>query len=65
MRLSKADQKEFEKDIKSFWWLLDYNWYPYVRMVSRIKFLGYITKESFWRMYYFYINVNNENTNII
>lgn len=54
MRLSKADQKEFEKDIKSFWWLLDYNWYPYVRMVSRIKFLGYCITKNLLRMYYLY-----------
>lgn len=30
-------------DIKKYWWLLDYNWYPYVRKVSKLKFLGFST----------------------
>lgn len=30
-------------DIKKYWWLLDYNRYPYVRKVSKLKFLGFST----------------------
>lgn len=30
-------------NIKKYWWLLDYNWYPYVRKVSKLKFLGFST----------------------
>lgn len=52
MRLNKDDQKIFTAEVKKFWWLLNYNWCPYTRLVSRIKFLGYKTTKMLLRMYY-------------
>lgn len=51
-RLSNEDQKPVEKDVKKFWWLINYNWYPYTRLVSRVKFLGYGITKRLLRMYY-------------
>ena len=28
------------KDLKKYWWLVDYNWYPYVKKVAKIKWIG-------------------------
>ena len=40
--------------IKSFWWLFAYNWYPYVKLVSRIKLLGFMLTTKVLRLYYLY-----------
>lgn len=29
------------KRAQDYWWLTNYNWYPYVRKISRIRFLGF------------------------
>lgn len=52
MRLSKADQKPLEAEVKKLWWLLQYNWYPYTRLVSKVKFLGYNITKNLLRIYY-------------
>lgn len=52
MRLSKEDQKPLEAEVKEFWWLINYNWYPYTRMVSKVKFLGYNITKKLLRIYY-------------
>lgn len=52
MRMSKTDQKMYENDIKKFWWLIDYNWYPYTRLVSKFKFVGFDIMKRLLRMYY-------------
>lgn len=52
MRLNKADQKPLEAEVKKFWWLLQYNWYPYTRLVSKVKFLGYDITKKLLRFYY-------------
>lgn len=52
MRLSKADQKPLEVEVKKFWWLIQYNWYPYTRLVSKVKFLGYGITKKLLRIYY-------------
>ena len=52
MRLNKADQKPLEAEVKKFWWLLQYNWYPYTRLVSKVKFLGYGITKNLLRIYY-------------
>ena len=54
MSIPKDEQKFFEDKIKSFWWLLDYDWYPYVRLVSRMKFLGFTVVKKLLRLYYLY-----------
>lgn len=54
MRLPEKDQQIFKSEIKSLWWLLNYNWYPYVRLVSKVKFLGYSLTSKLLRMYYLY-----------
>lgn len=41
MLLSKDERKLFDDDVRKLWWLIKYNWYPYVRLVSRVQFLGY------------------------
>lgn len=52
MRLSKAEQKTLEKDVKKYWWLLNYNWFPYTRLVSKVKFLGFGITKRLLRLYY-------------
>ena len=52
MRLGKDDQKSLEADIKKLWWLLKYNWYPYTRLVARVKFLGFGITKLLLRIYY-------------
>lgn len=52
MRLSKEEQKPIEAEVQKYWWLLDYNWCPYTRMVSKVKFLGYGITKKLLRMYY-------------
>ena len=54
MRLPKEDQQTIAHKVKSFWWLLIYNWYPYVKLVSRIKFLGFTLTTKVLRLYYLY-----------
>lgn len=55
MRLTKEEQRPFNPTVKQFWWLLDYDWYPYVRKVSKVKFLGYGTTSNLLRLYYYLI----------
>ena len=52
MRLDKVDRKVLEGEIQKFWWLLNYNWYPYTRLVSKVKFMGYSVIKRLLRMYY-------------
>lgn len=52
MRLSKSEQKTLEKDVKKYWWLINYNWYPYTRLVSKVKFLGFGITKRLLRLYY-------------
>lgn len=54
MRLSKEDRQKTTNQIKSFWWLLAYNWYPYVKLVSWIKPLGFTLISKALRLYYMY-----------
>ena len=52
MRLSNKERKPLEDKIKSFWWLMEYNWYPYVKSVSRIKIFGFDVTKHMLRVYY-------------
>lgn len=52
MRIPSSERAEFETEIKSYWWLLEYNWYPYVEKVAKVKFLGYNVVKSLLRFYY-------------
>ena len=52
MRLSKEDQRPLEDDVRKLWWLIRYDWYPYTRLVSKIKFLGYSITKFLLRIYY-------------
>ncbi len=54
MRLSKNERKPLEDKIKSFWWLMEYNWYPYVKSVSRIKIFGFDVTRLMLRVYYLF-----------
>lgn len=40
-RVSKNEIKDLIQQAKRYWFLLEYNWYPYVKKVSRMKFLGF------------------------
>lgn len=55
MRLNKEEQKPLETEVKQLWWLIQYNWYPYTRLVSKVKFLGYGITKKLLRIYYKYI----------
>ena len=52
MRLSNEDRKLLESDVKELWWLVNYNWYPYVSLVSKLKFLGYDIIKNLLKFYY-------------
>lgn len=52
MRLNKEEQKPLETEVKQLWWLIQYNWYPYTRLVSKVKFLGYGITKKLLRIYY-------------
>lgn len=52
MRLTKDDQRTLEAEVKRLWWLIHYNWYPYTRLVSKVKFLGYNITKNLLRIYY-------------
>lgn len=52
MRLSKDCQKPLEAEVKKLWWLLRYNWYPYTRLVAKVKFLGFGITKYLLRFYY-------------
>ena len=52
MRLTKDDQRTLEAEVKRLWWLIQYNWYPYTRLVSKVKFLGYNITKNLLRIYY-------------
>lgn len=40
-RVLKDDIKDLISQAKKFWFLLEYNWYPYVDKVSKVKFLRF------------------------
>lgn len=46
----KSKNTIFFKRLKDLWWLTKYNWYPYVRPVSKVRFLGFdlIRKLLLW-----------------
>lgn len=46
----KSENPTFFKRLKSLWWLVEYDWYPYVRPVSKLGFLGFdaIRKLLLW-----------------
>lgn len=52
MRLPKFERSQFESEIKSYWWLLNYNWYPYARKVSMVKPFGFNVTKILLRLYY-------------
>lgn len=45
----KGNQLFFER-LKKLWWLTEYDWYPYVRPVSKLRFIGFdaIRKLLLW-----------------
>lgn len=46
----KSENPIFFKRLKGLWWLTEYNWYPYVRPVSKLRVLGFdaIRKILLW-----------------
>lgn len=40
-KVNQSDIKDVMDNIKNYWWLTEYDWYPYVRKVSKLKFLGF------------------------
>lgn len=52
MRLPGNERCELEAEIRQYWWLLDYNWYPYVRIVSKVKPFGFTITKKILRLYY-------------
>ncbi len=41
VRVSTKDIKDLLSDMKKLWYLLDYNWYPYVKKVNYVRWLGF------------------------
>ena len=52
MRLRKVERRPLEAEVRKLWWLIQYDWYPYTRIVSKIKFLGYNIIKNLLRIYY-------------
>ena len=52
MLLKKEDQKHLDGEVKKLWWLIKYNWYPYVRLVSKVQFLGYTLIKNLLGLYF-------------
>lgn len=52
MLLNKKDRELFEDDVRKLWWLIRYNGYPYVRMVSKVKCFGYDVIKELLRIYF-------------
>ena len=52
MRLSKVERRPLEAEVRKLWWLIQYDWYPYTHIVSKIKFLGYNIIKNLLRIYY-------------
>lgn len=40
-KVKYSDIKDLIEDSRKYWWLTKYDWYPYVKKVSRVRFLGY------------------------
>lgn len=40
-KVKQSEIKDLMEDTKNYWWLAEYSWYPYVRKVSKLKFLGF------------------------
>lgn len=40
-RSKERDIDDLIKDMKQFWSLIQYSWYPYVRIVNKCSILGY------------------------
>lgn len=38
---------------KKYWWLLKYDWYPYVRIVSKVKWLGLMNVRRLLKVYHY------------
>ena len=41
MLIDNKERIRLDGDVRELWWLIRYNWYPYVRLVSKVRFLGY------------------------
>ena len=52
MLLKKDERKLLDDDVKKLWWLVKYNWYPYVRLVSKVQFLGYTLIKNLLGFYF-------------
>lgn len=52
MRLGDKEQRLLDDEVRKLWWLMNYNWYPYVHLVSKVKFLGYDIVKNLLRFYY-------------
>lgn len=52
MLLKKDERKLLNDDVKKLWWLVKYNWYPYVRLVSKVQFLGYTLIKNLLGFYF-------------
>lgn len=46
------DIDDLMQKAKNFWWLTKYNWYPYVHLVSRVRFLGFDAVRFLLGMYH-------------
>lgn len=39
--ISPSEGQDVIESLKRYWWLMHFNWYPYVRAVSKVSFLGF------------------------
>lgn len=52
MLISNIERKQLDDDVRKLWWLIKYNWYPYVRIVSKVQFLGYDIIKNLLGLYF-------------
>lgn len=53
-RVNNSEISDLLKNMRNYWYLLDYNEHPYVRLVSKFKFIGFKLFYQLVRFYMFY-----------
>lgn len=50
-RVSKGEIKDLLQIARGYWYLLEYNWYPYVKKVNRLKSIGFSGVRTLLKIY--------------
>lgn len=53
-KVKSIEIKDLMQEAKKYWWLTEYSWYPYVRLVSKVRFLGFNNVKFLLAIYHKY-----------